>query len=125
MPTYDYQCEAGHQYEKREPFGSPPQQPCEECGEVARRLFSAPPIVFKGSGWYKTESRGKAQPEERDQASEVQKEAAAAKQERDNKSPPASSSSSSSSASSSSSNGSGSSSSSTAGSSSTSKSSSS
>ncbi len=121
MPTYDYQCEAGHQYEKREPFGSPPQQPCEECGEVARRLFSAPPVVFKGSGWYKTESRGKAQPEERDQASEVQKETAAAKQERDNKS----SSSSSGSSSSSSSNGSSSSSSSTAGSSSTSKSSSS
>ena len=56
MPLYDYQCEAGHRYEKREPFGSPPQQPCETCGKLARRLLNAPPIVFKGSGWYKTDS---------------------------------------------------------------------
>ena len=56
MPLYDYQCEAGHRYEKREPFGSPAQQPCERCGKPARRLLNAPPIVFKGSGWYKTDS---------------------------------------------------------------------
>lgn len=56
VPLYDYQCDAGHRYEKREPFGSPPQQPCEQCGKVARRLLNAPPIVFKGSGWYKTDS---------------------------------------------------------------------
>lgn len=92
MPTYDYVCEAGHSYEKREPFGSPPQQPCGECGVPARRRFSAPPVVFKGGGWYKTESRGKAQPDEREQASEVRKEAAAAKQERESNSPSTSSS---------------------------------
>ena len=55
MPLYDYQCEAGHRYEKRESFGAPAQQPCERCGKPARRLLNAPPIVFKGSGWYKTD----------------------------------------------------------------------
>lgn len=57
MPTYDYRCDEGHRYEKREPFGSPAQQPCDECGETARRVIHAPPVVFKGSGWYKTDSR--------------------------------------------------------------------
>ena len=57
MPTYDYLCGGGHRYDKREPFGSPPEQPCDECGQTARRVIHAPPVVFKGSGWYKTDSR--------------------------------------------------------------------
>ena len=57
MPLYDYQCEVGHRYEKREPFGSPAQQPCDTCGKPARRLLNVPPIVFKGSGWYVTDSQ--------------------------------------------------------------------
>ena len=58
MPLYDYRCEKGHRYEKREPFGSPATQPCERCGETARRVLHAPAIAFKGSGWYKNDSRG-------------------------------------------------------------------
>jgi putative FmdB family regulatory protein len=57
VPLYDYQCEAGHRYEIRLPFGSANEQPCEKCGKPARRLLSAPPIVFKGSGWYVTDSQ--------------------------------------------------------------------
>ncbi len=57
MPLYDYQCEAGHRYEKRESFGAPAQQPCEQCGKPAHRLLNAPPILFKGSGWYVTDSK--------------------------------------------------------------------
>ena len=56
MPLYDYQCEAGHRVEKREPFGSPAHQPCDKCGKPAHRLLNAPPILFKGSGWYSTDS---------------------------------------------------------------------
>ena len=100
MPAYDYLCEIGHHYEKREPFGSPPQQPCEQCGAPARRQFSAPTVVFKGKGWYKTDSRGAAPVTETQQASETKKEAAAAKKERETKSSSSSSSSSSSTASS-------------------------
>ncbi|MDA1062139.1 MAG: hypothetical protein O2895_04425 [Chloroflexi bacterium] len=58
MPTYDYRCPSGHRYEKREPFGSPAQQPCERCDKQAQRVLTSPTIVFKGSGWYKTDSRG-------------------------------------------------------------------
>ena len=58
MPTYEYRCAAGHQYEKREGFDAPPKQKCEKCRRQASRMISAPPIVFKGSGFYKTDNRG-------------------------------------------------------------------
>lgn len=58
MPTYEYRCTGGHQYEKREGFDAPPRQKCQVCSKQANRLLSAPPIVFKGTGFYKTDSRG-------------------------------------------------------------------
>lgn len=58
MPLYDYRCEAGHKYEIRLPFGSASEQPCEKCGKPAKRQLHARPIMFKGSGWYSTDSRG-------------------------------------------------------------------
>jgi putative FmdB family regulatory protein len=58
MPLYDYRCDKGHRYEAQEPFGSPPTQPCRRCGSPAKRLLTVPAIAFKGSGWYKTDSRG-------------------------------------------------------------------
>lgn len=57
MPKYDYRCSAGHVYEKRESFSAPAVQECQVCGEQARRVLTPPAIVFKGSGWYKTDSR--------------------------------------------------------------------
>ena len=68
MPLYDYQCESGHVYEKRESFGAPAQQPCEQCEKPALRLLNAPPLIFRGGGWYKTESRPPA-PKEGDTSS--------------------------------------------------------
>ncbi len=58
MPHYDYRCEAGHKYELRQPFGSPSEHPCEKCGKPARRVLHARPLLFKGSGFYSTDSRG-------------------------------------------------------------------
>jgi putative FmdB family regulatory protein len=58
VPTYEYRCTAGHQYEKREGFDAPAKQKCEKCSKPANRVIFAPPIVFKGSGFYKTDSRG-------------------------------------------------------------------
>ena len=59
MPTYGYQCSAcGKRYEKREGFDAPARQKCQFCGKPATRILYAPPIVFKGSGFYKTDSRG-------------------------------------------------------------------
>ena len=58
MPLYEYRCEAGHKYEIRQPFGTPSEQPCEKCGKPARRVLHARPLLFKGSGFYSTDSRG-------------------------------------------------------------------
>lgn len=58
MPTYAYKCTAcENSYETKESFDSPPRQPCPVCGEVAKRVIFPPPIVFKGSGFYVTDSR--------------------------------------------------------------------
>lgn len=59
MPTYEYLCDAcGRRYEKREGFDAPARQKCPACGKRANRVLHAPPIVFKGAGFYKTDSRG-------------------------------------------------------------------
>ncbi len=60
MPLYQYQCTKGHSYEKQQPFGSPVEHPCEHarCKAIAKRVLIAPQVHFKGSGWYKTDSRG-------------------------------------------------------------------
>lgn len=56
MPTYEYRCTACHvTYERREGFDAPAQQDCPECGGLARRVLHAPPIIFKGSGFYTTD----------------------------------------------------------------------
>jgi putative FmdB family regulatory protein len=58
MPRYDYRCtNCGHVYEKREGFDAPAVQECPECAGTARRVLTPPAIVFKGSGWYVTDSR--------------------------------------------------------------------
>jgi putative FmdB family regulatory protein len=57
VPIYEYQCDAGHRFEKRQGFHDDPLRECAECGQPARRLLSPAGIIFKGSGWYITDSR--------------------------------------------------------------------
>jgi putative FmdB family regulatory protein len=58
VPLYDYKCSScGNQYEMREGFDAPARQPCPKCGNEAKRVLHPPPIVFKGSGFYITDSR--------------------------------------------------------------------
>ena len=58
MPTYEYRClDCQHQYEKREGFDAPALQACPTCGGTARRVLQATPVLFKGSGFYVTDSR--------------------------------------------------------------------
>jgi putative FmdB family regulatory protein len=58
VPLYDYKCTScDHQYETREGFDAPSRQPCPKCGSIAKRILHPPPIVFKGSGFYITDSR--------------------------------------------------------------------
>jgi putative FmdB family regulatory protein len=58
VPQYEYKCtQCDNRYETREGFDAPPRQPCPKCGAEAKRILFAPPIVFKGSGFYVTDSR--------------------------------------------------------------------
>jgi putative FmdB family regulatory protein len=58
MPIYDYRCDhCGHVFSSVQSFNDEALQKCPSCGKKPRRLLSMPAIVFKGSGWYKTDSR--------------------------------------------------------------------
>lgn len=59
MPTYQYLCEScGHRFDIFQHFADAPLTTCPNCsGQIHRVLFPAG-IVFKGSGFYKTDSRG-------------------------------------------------------------------
>ena len=53
MPRYDYRCTGcGHQFELRQSFSAATVQACPECGADSNRKIHAPPVIFKGSGWY-------------------------------------------------------------------------
>lgn len=60
MPLYTYKCDAcENMYEKRQRFNDPYDSACPVCGEPVRRVINQVGIVFKGSGFYVTDSRGK------------------------------------------------------------------
>lgn len=61
MPTYQYVCTAcGEQSEIVQKFTDAPLTDCLACGGRLRKVFSAVGIVFKGSGFYRTDSRAAA-----------------------------------------------------------------
>lgn len=58
MPLYDYRCAAcGKDTEVRHGFNDTHSDPCPHCGGQMSRVFNPAPIVFKGSGFYVTDSR--------------------------------------------------------------------
>jgi putative FmdB family regulatory protein len=58
VPTYEYACaECGERLEAVQKFTDDPLTMCPACGGRLRKLFSAVGIVFKGSGFYRTDSR--------------------------------------------------------------------
>ena len=58
MPTYQYACTTcGHQLEAVQSFADEPLTQCPACSGRLRKLFSAVGIVFKGSGFYRNDSR--------------------------------------------------------------------
>ena len=61
MPTYSYHCDScGHDFEAVQRFADDPLTECPECGAAIRRVIQPVGVVFKGSGWYITDSRPKA-----------------------------------------------------------------
>ncbi len=64
MPTYEYSCDAcGASVERWQRFNDSPLSQCPECGGRLQRVFSPPPVIFKGSGWYCKDSRSKPKSE--------------------------------------------------------------
>ncbi|HEY1134090.1 MAG TPA: FmdB family zinc ribbon protein [Nocardioides sp.] len=59
MPTYQYACtECGHSFEQVQKFSDDALTECPECHGKLRKLFNAVGVVFKGSGFYRNDSRG-------------------------------------------------------------------
>ncbi len=58
MPTYQYSCtECGHFFEIVQSFSDDSLTVCPECEGRLRKVFNAVGVVFKGSGFYRTDSR--------------------------------------------------------------------
>ncbi|HET8603553.1 MAG TPA: FmdB family zinc ribbon protein [Marmoricola sp.] len=58
MPTYQYSCtQCGHFLEAVQKFTDDALTDCPECGGRLRKVFNAVGVVFKGSGFYRTDSR--------------------------------------------------------------------
>ena len=58
MPTYQYACtECDHRFDAVQSFSDPSLTECPVCGGKLRKVFSSVGIVFKGSGFYRTDSR--------------------------------------------------------------------
>lgn len=58
MPTYQYLCtECGRDLEVVQKFSDPSLTECPECQGALRKVYNAVGVVFKGSGFYRTDSR--------------------------------------------------------------------
>ena len=58
MPTYQYACtQCGERLEVVQKFSDEPLTECPACAGTLRKVFSPVGVVFKGSGFYKTDSR--------------------------------------------------------------------
>ncbi len=58
MPTYQYRCtDCGHDLEVVQKFSDPSLTVCPNCQGALRKVFNAVGVVFKGSGFYRTDSR--------------------------------------------------------------------
>lgn len=58
MPTYDYRCTGcGHEFEIYQSFSDATLTECPECSGALRKVLHPVGVVFKGSGFYRTDSR--------------------------------------------------------------------
>jgi putative FmdB family regulatory protein len=56
VPIYGYRCEScGNEFELKQSFSAEPRHECPVCKSIARRRFFAPPVIYKGSGFYTTD----------------------------------------------------------------------
>lgn len=58
MPIYEYECRnCGQRFERLQSFSDAPVRVCPHCGGETRRVLHPVGVIFKGSGWYVTDSR--------------------------------------------------------------------
>lgn len=56
MPTYEYECTKGHQFDRVQKMSDKPVAKCPECGaKASRRISGGQGLIFKGSGFYITD----------------------------------------------------------------------
>jgi putative FmdB family regulatory protein len=63
VPTYQYACtnpEGKHEFEVVQSFSDAPVSECPECASPVRKVYGSVGVVFKGSGFYRTDSRKSA-----------------------------------------------------------------
>ena len=63
VPTYQYACtnaEGKHEFEVVQSFSDAPVSECPQCGATVRKVYGSVGVVFKGSGFYRTDSRKSA-----------------------------------------------------------------
>jgi len=61
VPTYSYACtECGNRFDVVQAFTDNPLTTCQQCSGRLRKLFNSVGVVFKGSGFYRTDSRESA-----------------------------------------------------------------
>jgi putative FmdB family regulatory protein len=64
MPTYQYACtnaECGNRFERVQAFTDPTVTQCPVCEQRVRKVYGSVGVVFKGSGFYRTDSRTETQ----------------------------------------------------------------
>ena len=77
MPTYQYACtnpDGKHQFEVVQSFTDAPVSECPECGSPVRKVYGSVGVVFKGSGFYRTDSRSSASSSEAGSSSDGTKD---------------------------------------------------
>jgi putative FmdB family regulatory protein len=59
VPTYAYRCaDCGHAFDIHQSFSDDALTVCPECGGTLRKQYGTVGVTFKGSGFYRTDSRG-------------------------------------------------------------------
>jgi putative FmdB family regulatory protein len=87
MPTYEYVCRnCGHGFEVVQSMRDEPLTICDECGGELRKVFTAPAISFKGSGFYATDHGKRKVKEPAEKTGEKKDDKAAASKSSDSKS---------------------------------------
>lgn len=93
MPTYEYRCPQGHEFELFQRMSDEPRADCPECGAQAERLLSAGAgFLFKGDGFYITDYRSDDYKSAAKAEAEKGKKGGAAKAKKDGESSSSSSS---------------------------------